>query len=83
MTNLELAKFRGEFLGLKVLLVACLTEIAVRRDDPIAYLNHLRDQSVREIAAAAPLDVRRQHMVDFREAASRIIAEATSAAGLE
>jgi hypothetical protein len=82
VTNLELAKFRGEFLGLKILVMNCIQGMVERETDPDAFLSNLKEQALRAIGLADSLDVRRQHLVDFREAAERMIVEATGPMGI-
>ena len=79
VTNEELAKFRGEFLGLKILVLSCVWELAQRQADPEAFLNDVRERAAREIANADPIDVRRAHLDVFREAAEKMVVRAVDA----
>jgi|HubBroStandDraft_6_1064221.scaffolds.fasta_scaffold1138795_1 hypothetical protein len=76
MTNAELAELRGEIFGLKVLLFNCISFIAGRFDDPLAYLDELQQQSIFGIAQAAPGTIRPQHLQAFRNSAAGIVAQA-------
>jgi hypothetical protein len=83
MTNRELARFRGEFIGLKLLLIHCISEVASRHQEPLAFLKGLRDRSVGDVAGARPSDVRRLHVQDFVEGAEAIINQVTATAQAE
>jgi len=76
MTNAELAELRGEIYGLKVLLFSCVSFIAGRFDEPLAYLDELQRQTVLGIAQGTHDKVRPQHLQLFREAAAGIVAQA-------
>lgn len=79
MTNLELAKFRGEFYGLKMLVLNCVSEIASHMPDPNAYLDKLQRETVVGIARAEPSEIQKADIEAFRAAAAGIIAQATGA----
>ena len=79
MTNAELAELRGELFGLKIVLFNCLSFIAGRFDDPIAYLDEVQRQSVYGIAQGSHDKVRPQHLQPFRAAAAGIVAQAIEA----
>ena len=79
MTNLEVAIFRGEFYGLKTLVINCLSEVAAAKADPAAYLDELQRQSVVGIAQATSKDIRAHHLENFRNAAAGIVAQAIEA----
>jgi hypothetical protein len=79
MTNAELAELRGEIFGVKMLLFNCLSFIAGRFDDPIAYLDEIQRQSVFGIAQADHSGIRPQHLQAFRNAAVGIVAQAVEA----
>jgi hypothetical protein len=73
VTNQQLAVFRGEFLGLKILVLSCVKEMAERQGNPSAFLGGLRTRALHEIAHTNLFDVRRQHLIDFCEAAVGVI----------
>ena len=79
MTNLEAAIFRGEFLGLKILVLNCLSQIAATKADPGAFLSELESQAVAGISQATSTDVRSHHLQQFRNAAAGIVAQAIEA----
>jgi hypothetical protein len=79
MTNAELAELRGEFFGLKAVLFNCLSFIAGRFDEPIAYLDEVQRQSVYGIAQGSHDKVRPQHLQLFRDAAAGIVVQAVEA----
>ena len=83
MTNQELARFRGEFIGLKLLLIHCISELARHHEEPLAFVRRLQDRSVSDVDGARPSDVRRLHVRDFIEGAEAIIKQVTAAALLE
>jgi hypothetical protein len=76
MTNLEAAIFRGEFFGLKILVLNCLSEIAAAKTDPATFLSQVEEQAVAGIAQATSADVRLHHLQQFRNAAAGIVAQA-------
>lgn len=71
----EHARLRGELIGLQVLVMKCLSLLAVRVTDPVAFLDRVRDTAVWGLEHAALPDGAVQ-----LEAADRVIRGCVAAA---
>jgi hypothetical protein len=80
VTNEELAELRGEIFGVKILLMACLTQVAGTAPDPVAHLDATQKEAVDGILRATPSNIRPQHLRVFQNAAAGIVVQAIEAA---
>jgi hypothetical protein len=75
MTNEEAAELKGQIVGLKVLLMNCLSFMAGQTSDPLAHLSAIRDHSIAGLAEVTNSTVRPQHLQLFRAAAAGIVSQ--------
>lgn len=76
MTNLEAASFRGEFLGMKIIVLNLLKVVAATQTDPTTYLNDLKNTVTLELEFATESGIQPSQLAHFREAALGIAVQA-------
>lgn len=75
MSQQDMAQFRGELFGLRILVIHCLSSMAANVDDPLAMLQRL-GETVLESLEREPCDgVPPRHIAAFRGTAATVIAQ--------
>ena len=80
MAKDELARVKGELLGLEILLMHCLCFIAARTEDPLRYLTEFGNAAIDGVLQSEGVEVSPRYLKQLQTAATGVILQCVGAA---
>ena len=80
MNKDDLARIKGELLGLEVVLMHCLCFIAIRDDNPTRYLEKFGDAAIDGVIQSESAEISPRQLKQFQTAATGVILHCVRAA---